>query len=148
MNVSYPWTTTAHQESVISAGGAPAGDAIGFRYWNEEPFRNGFKGFLDVLSTCVFAMSGSESVGLAAAESANPRKSVPNAVKSIFLRLSFFYILGSLAVSITVSPTDPNLFGSVSLDTVESLVDVWTNRLIVTGHQRLTIRIGIREQRP
>lgn len=97
---------------MISAGGAPNGDAIGFRYWKSEPFRSGFKGFLSVLSTCVFAMSGSESVGLAAAECGNPKDAVPKAVKSIFLRLSFFYILGSLMVSITVSPTDANLFGS------------------------------------
>jgi amino acid transporter len=56
-------------------------------------------------------MSGSENAGLVAAETANPRKSVPKAVGSIWLRLSLFYILGSLMVTITVSPKDPNLFG-------------------------------------
>ncbi|KAL2812202.1 amino acid permease/ SLC12A domain-containing protein [Aspergillus granulosus] len=96
---------------VISAGGAPDGDAIGFRYWNSEPFTNGFKGFLSVMPTCVFAMSGSENAALVAAETQNPRRSVPRAVGSIWLRLSLFYILGSLAITITVSPSDPNLFG-------------------------------------
>ena len=96
---------------VISAGGAPAEGPIGFRYWNAEPFINGFKGFLSVMPTCIFAMSGSENAGLVAAETANPRRSVPKAVGSIWLRLSLFYILGSLMVTITVSPHDPNLFG-------------------------------------
>lgn len=96
---------------VISAGGAPTHDKIGFRYWNQDPFINGFKGFLSVMPTCIFAMSGSENAGLVAAETANPRKSVPRAVGSIWMRLTLFYVMGSLIVTITVSPTDPGLFG-------------------------------------
>lgn len=41
---------------VISAGGAPAEGPIGFRYWNSSPFINGFKGFLSIMPTCIFAM--------------------------------------------------------------------------------------------
>ncbi|KAJ9139385.1 Amino acid transporter [Pleurostoma richardsiae] len=98
---------------VISAGGAPNHDAIGFRYWNQtHGFTHGFKGFLAVMPTCIFAMSGSENAGLVAAETANPRKSVPRAVSSIWIRLALFYIMGSLMVTITVSPYDENLFGA------------------------------------
>ncbi|KAL2002387.1 hypothetical protein VTN02DRAFT_55 [Thermoascus thermophilus] len=97
---------------VISAGGAPSHDAIGFRYWNSEPFTHGFKGWLSVLPTCIFAMSGSENCGLVAAEASNPRKAVPRAIGSIWIRLSLFYIIGSLMVTITVSPHDPDIFGS------------------------------------
>ena len=97
---------------MISAGGGPTGEAIGFRYWNQTPFTNGFKGWLSVMPTCIFAMAGSENAGLVAAETANPRKSVPRAVGSIWLRLALFYLLGSLIVTITVSPTDENLFGA------------------------------------
>ncbi|PYH47023.1 putative amino acid transporter [Aspergillus saccharolyticus JOP 1030-1] len=96
---------------VISAGGAPAEGPIGFRYWNEDAFINGFKGFLSVMPTCIFAMSGSENAALVAAETDNPRKAVPRAVGSIWIRLSLFYVLGSLMITITVSPMDPNLFG-------------------------------------
>ncbi|KZF25292.1 putative amino acid permease [Xylona heveae TC161] len=96
---------------VISAGGGPKGDAIGFRYWNEMPFINGFKGFLRVMPTCIFAMSGAESSGIVAAEAGNPLKAVPAAVRSIWVRLSLFYVIGALMVTITVSPKDPNLFG-------------------------------------
>lgn len=56
-------------------------------------------------------MAGSENAGLVAAETANPRKSVPRAVGSIWIRLATFYLLGSLVVTITVSPEDPDLFG-------------------------------------
>ncbi|OCL08744.1 amino acid transporter [Glonium stellatum] len=96
---------------VVSAGGAPKGGAIGFRYWNSMPFTHHFKGFLAVMPTCIFAMSGSENAGLVAAETSNPRKAVPRAIGSIWLRLSLFYLLGSLMVSITVSPKNPDLFG-------------------------------------
>ncbi|KAL4930436.1 amino acid permease/ SLC12A domain-containing protein [Aspergillus undulatus] len=96
---------------VVSAGGAPNENAIGFRYWNSTPFTNGFKGFLSVMPTCIFAMSGSENAALVAAETQNLRKSVPRAVGSIWLRLSLFYALGSFAITITVSPYDLNLFG-------------------------------------
>jgi amino acid permease len=52
---------------VVSAGGAPNNEAVGFRYWNSTPFHeNGFKGFLSVMPTCIFAMAGSENVGLVA----------------------------------------------------------------------------------
>ncbi|KAE8153368.1 amino acid permease/ SLC12A domain-containing protein [Aspergillus avenaceus] len=97
---------------VVSAGGAPNHDAIGFRYWNAYPFTKGFKGFLTVMPTCIFAMSGSENCALVAAETENPSKSVPKAVGSIWLRLSLFYILGSLVVTISVDPKDVNLFGA------------------------------------
>ncbi|KAI1411868.1 amino acid permease/ SLC12A domain-containing protein [Hypoxylon sp. FL1857] len=95
---------------VMSAGGAGYGP-VGFRYWNEMPFTHGFKGFLSVMPTCIFAMSGSENSGLVAAETSNPRKSIPRAVGSIWLRLSLFYLIGSLMITINVSPTNEDLFG-------------------------------------
>jgi len=95
---------------VISAGGAAA-EPVGFQYWNSMPFLNGFKGFLSVMPTCIFAMAGSENAGLVAAETKNPRRSVPKAVASIWIRLSLFYIMGSLIVTINVSPLNEDIFG-------------------------------------
>ncbi|KAJ5539299.1 hypothetical protein N7513_007631 [Penicillium frequentans] len=104
---------------VLSAGGGPKGGyparpggTIGFQFWNDMPFLNGFKGFLSVMPTCIFALSGSENAGLVAAETSNPLRSVPKAVKSMWIRLSLFYILGSLIITINVSPLDDNLFGA------------------------------------
>lgn len=96
---------------VISAGGAPNHHKTGFEYWNSMPFTHGFKGFLSVMGTCIFALGGSEMGGIVAAEAKNPLKAVPRAVGSIWMRLSLFYVLGALMVTITVSPKDPSLFG-------------------------------------
>lgn len=97
---------------IISAGGAPKGESIGFHYWRTLPFNhNGFKGFLAVLPTCIFSMAGIEIVGLVAAECKSPRKSVPIAVKSIWIRLGLFYILGSFVITIVLSPNNNQLLG-------------------------------------
>jgi amino acid transporter len=96
---------------VTSAGGAPGHGPVGFRYWTQEPFKNGLKGFFSVLPTCVFSMSGSENAGLVAAETANPKKAVPRAVGSIWLRLSLFYLLGALMITINVDPNNSDIFG-------------------------------------
>ncbi|KAH8689119.1 histidine permease [Talaromyces proteolyticus] len=101
---------------VISAGGAPNHHKTGFEYWNSMPFTHGFKGFLSVMSTCIFAMGGSEMGGIVAAEARNPKRSVPRAVNTIWLRLSAFYIIGSLVVTITVSPKDKDLFGGQGIN--------------------------------
>ncbi|ANB12871.1 amino acid permease GAP1 [Sugiyamaella lignohabitans] len=99
---------------VISAGGGPTHKSTGFHYWREKPFINGFKGFLSVMPNCIFALTGIELSGVVAAEARNPKASIPKSVQSIWLRLGFFYILGSFMVTITTNPNDPNLFGSGS----------------------------------
>ncbi|OJJ47388.1 hypothetical protein ASPZODRAFT_159268 [Penicilliopsis zonata CBS 506.65] len=96
---------------VITCGGTSEGP-IGFRYWDAQPFNNGFKGFLSVLPTCVFGMAGSENAALVATEVANPRRSVPKAISSIWMRLGLFYVLGSLMITLTVDPSNPDLFGA------------------------------------
>ncbi len=63
---------------IISAGGGPKGDSIGFQYWRAQPFNHhGFKGFLTVLPTCLFAMAGIEIVDLVAAECQSSRNLYP-----------------------------------------------------------------------
>ncbi|KAF7532704.1 hypothetical protein G7054_g7729 [Neopestalotiopsis clavispora] len=97
---------------IISAGGAPNHEKTGFRYWAEEPFIGGFAGFLAVLTNCIFSMSGSENSGLVACEVKDPRRSVPKSVGSIWLRLSIFYVVGSIVVTIATDPKNPDLFGA------------------------------------
>jgi amino acid transporter len=103
---------------VLSAGGGPKGGypareggTIGFEFWNSMPFINGAKGFFSIMPTCIFALAGSENSSLVAGETSNPRRAVPKAVTSMWVRLALFYILGGLIVTINVSPEDPNLFG-------------------------------------
>ncbi|KAG9714729.1 AAT family amino acid transporter, partial [Aureobasidium melanogenum] len=97
---------------VIDVGGVPTDTRgyIGVQYWqNGQAFRNGFKGFCSVFVTASFAFGGTELVGLAAAESANPRKALPQAVKQVFWRIAFFYIVGLFILGLVVPASNPNL---------------------------------------
>ncbi|KAJ8116913.1 hypothetical protein OPT61_g1762 [Boeremia exigua] len=88
---------------IINIGGGPEGSYIGGKFWRDPgPFRNGFKGLCSVFVNAAFAFSGTELVGLAAAETANPRKSLPTAVKQVFWRISLFYIVSLTIVGLLV----------------------------------------------
>ena len=70
-----------------------------------------------VFVTAAFAFAGTELVGLAAAETANPRKSLPTAVKQVFWRILLFYIVSLLLVGLLVrSDNERLLSGSSSAD--------------------------------
>ncbi|KAJ5050882.1 uncharacterized protein L3040_002750 [Drepanopeziza brunnea f. sp. 'multigermtubi'] len=103
---------------VLVLGGGPSdgkyGEYWGARLWHEDggPFKNGFKGICSVFITAAFSFSGTELVGLAAAESANPAKALPGAIKQIFYRITMFYIFGLFFVGLLVSANDPRLIGS------------------------------------
>ncbi|KAF4999889.1 hypothetical protein FGRMN_2127 [Fusarium graminum] len=97
---------------VINIGGEPDGGYIGGMYWrNPGPFNNGFKGFCSVFVTSAFSFTGTELIGLAAAETANPRKSLPTAIKQVFWRIALFYIVSLLLVGILVPSDDGRLVG-------------------------------------
>jgi amino acid transporter len=51
-------------------------------------------------------------VGLAAAESANPTRNMPGAIKQVFWRITVFYILGLFFVGLLVDSNDPSLLSS------------------------------------
>lgn len=95
---------------VINIGGQPDSGYIGGMYWrNPGAFNNGFKGFCTVLITSAFSFNGTELIGLAAAETANPRKSLPTAIKQVFWRISIFYILALMLVGLLVPSNEPRL---------------------------------------
>ncbi|KAI9874341.1 MAG: glyceraldehyde-3-phosphate dehydrogenase 1 [Pleopsidium flavum] len=103
---------------ILNCGGGPRGGYIGGRYWHDPgAFHNGFKGLCSVFVTAAFAFAGTELVGLAAAETANPRKSLPTAVKQVFWRITLFYIVSLTIVGLLVKYTDERLLnGSGSSD--------------------------------
>ncbi|KAH6639945.1 amino-acid permease inda1 [Truncatella angustata] len=102
---------------VMVLGGGPDNGRYneywGARYWHDPgAFHNGFLGFCSVFVTAAFAFSGTELVGLAAAESHNPVKALPGAIKQVFWRITLFYILGLLFVGLLIPYDDPNLLGA------------------------------------
>jgi amino acid transporter len=64
------------------------GRAIGTKYWYDPgAFNNGWWGFCSVLITAAFAYSGSELVGMTAAEQRRPERDMPKAIKQVFWRI-------------------------------------------------------------
>lgn len=102
---------------VLVLGGGPDGSRYdhytGAQLWYDPgAFKNGFKGFCAVFVTAAFSFSGTELVGLAAAEARNPVKSLPGAIKQVFWRITLFYILGLFFVGLLVPSDDPGLIGA------------------------------------
>jgi len=86
----------------IDAGASPQG-YLGFKYWGSPgafapyivednlPLAK-FVGFWSVLIQAGFSYQGTELVGIAAGETANPRKTVPSAIKKTFYRILIFFV--------------------------------------------------------
>lgn len=106
---------------VLICGGGPKGGFIGGKYWRDPgAFSAGFKGVCSVFVNAAFAFSGTELVGLAAAESQNPRKDLPTACKQVFWRITLFYMISLTIVGLLVPYNDPRLLGSSSVDITAS----------------------------
>jgi len=106
---------------ILNCGGAPDGGYIGGKYWSDPgAFHNGFKGLCSVFVTAAFAFAGTELVGLAAAETENPRKSLPTAVKQVFWRITIFYIVSLTVVGLLVPYDDKRLLTSGSANAAAS----------------------------
>jgi yeast amino acid transporter len=100
---------------VLNIGGTPSGGYIGGQFWRDPgAFHNGFKGLCSVFVMAAFAFAGTELVGLAAAETLNPRKSLPTAIKQVFWRITLFYIVALTLIGLLVPYTDERLLSSQS----------------------------------
>lgn len=72
--------------------------------WNDGGFfATGFMGMVSGFQIALFAFVGVELVGTAAAETANPRRTLPRAINAVPLRVAVFYI-GALWAILTVVP--------------------------------------------
>ncbi|KAK4945203.1 hypothetical protein LTR10_015629 [Elasticomyces elasticus] len=100
---------------IIDCGGVPTDTRgyIGARYWHSPytAFLNGFHGFCSVFVTAAFAYTGTELTGLAAAESADPRKEIPRASKQVVWRIAIFYVVNLFLVGLIV-PANSELYSS------------------------------------
>ena len=98
--------------------GIMGGHNVGFQNWvldggeaGKAPFVGGIVAMMGVFMIAGFSFQGTEIVGLAAAETDNPEKNVPKAIKSVFWRILLFYI-GSIFVVGTLIPfTSPDILG-------------------------------------
>lgn len=107
---------------VITCGGGPNHESIGFRYWRDPGAfvqylgiggsLGRFLGFWTTLNNALYAYSGIENITLAAAETKNPRRAIPMAAKRIFIRIILFYVVTIFMVGLVVPSNDPNLLAS------------------------------------
>lgn len=106
---------------VLICGGGPSHEFIGGKNWREPGrFANGFKGVCSVFVTAAFSFGGTEMVGLTAAETPNPRKTLPKAIKQVFWRICLFYLVSLTIVACLVSYDDDRLLGDSSVDATAS----------------------------
>jgi yeast amino acid transporter len=104
---------------VITSGGAPNHEAIGFRYWHDPgPWTNyngiagntgRFLGFLSALINASFSFVGIEAVVISAAEAMDPHRSVPKSSSRVTYQIGFFYILGTILISLIIDPRNGGL---------------------------------------
>ncbi|OBA23643.1 arginine permease [Metschnikowia bicuspidata var. bicuspidata NRRL YB-4993] len=104
--------------------GAGVTGPVGFRYWrNPGPWGDGgeftqyvnnintarFLNWLNSLISALFTFQGVELVGVSCGESANPRKTVPAAIKKVIWRIGIFYIMSIFFMGLLVPYNDPKL---------------------------------------
>lgn len=119
----------------IDLGGVgPKYDRIGFRYWNtpgamKEYIAKGDKGrFLGWFSTLIqaaFSFAGVETVAVAAGETENPRRNIPKAVRRVFYRILFFYVIGSLIIGMIVPYNEPHLLSAQATGKANGAQSPW-----------------------
>ncbi|POY76820.1 hypothetical protein BMF94_0072 [Rhodotorula taiwanensis] len=83
---------------IIDCGGVPNGEYIGGRYWHNpgafvqflgiEGAKGRFLGTWAVLIQASFSYIGTEIVAIAAGETKDPRKTLPRAIKNVYIRVT------------------------------------------------------------
>ncbi|KAJ5550303.1 Amino acid/polyamine transporter I [Penicillium sp. DV-2018c] len=108
---------------IITLGGAPTHDRIGFRYWQHPGPMNTylkdgalgrFLAFWKVFIQATFSYGGSEMVVVAAGETENPRRNIPKAVRRVFWRIAIFYVGSVFLVGLCVSSKDGRLLNAIA----------------------------------
>lgn len=93
----------------------------GFKYWKDPgAFSNGVLGVINALVLAALSMTGTDIVGVSAGESANPRKAIPQAVKNVFFRIIFIYILSVFVMGMLIPWNDPHNLSLSGRDTTVS----------------------------
>lgn len=106
---------------IIDLNGGPKQDRLGFKWWKNPGAMKEYKGtgstgrflgFFSVLVNAAFSYGGVEMVAVAAGEAENPRKNIPKAVRRVFWRILFFYVLGTLAIGVLIPYNADGLLGT------------------------------------
>lgn len=105
---------------IVSAGGNPKHEVIGFKYWTGEngPFQQykgipgslgRFLGFWATLTRAAFGYVGVENVSLAAGEAQDPKNSMSKAIRRVWIRIVIFFITTVFVMTLIMPSSDPRL---------------------------------------
>ncbi|MDR2240859.1 MAG: D-serine/D-alanine/glycine transporter [Zoogloeaceae bacterium] len=85
---------------IVTGFRSPSGAVASFsNLWNDGGmFPMGIAGFFAGFQFAVFATAGTELVGVAAAETRDPHKTLPRAINAIQIRIIMFYVLALLVI--------------------------------------------------
>lgn len=99
---------------VLMILGILGGESPGFSNWTREdaPFVNGFGGMMAVFMIAGFSFQGTEMVGVTAGEAQDPEKSIPRAIRSVFIRILLFYVGAIAVIGFLLPYTDQRLLGA------------------------------------
>ncbi|MGL4205720.1 MAG: amino acid permease [Aeromonadaceae bacterium] len=75
----------------------------------DAPFVGGIPAVISVAMIAGFSFQGTELIGVAAGESADPGKNIPRAVRQVFWRILLFYVFAILIIGVLIPYTDPLL---------------------------------------
>ncbi|KZV99042.1 amino acid permease [Exidia glandulosa HHB12029] len=104
---------------VLDLGGGPNHERIGFRYWkNPGPFAHEggesratgrFLGFVACLNQAAFSFIGTETIAFCAGETKDPQRTLPRAVRQVWIRIIVFYVIGTFIIGLLVPSNEPGL---------------------------------------
>ena len=127
---------------IIDLGGGPTRDRLGFRYWKNpgamKPYvadgdLGRFLGLFSTLVNAAFSYSGVEICAVAAGETENPRRNIPKAVRRVFWRILFFYVIGSLAIGVLIPYNASRLLDAIHDDNSGGAASPWVIAIYRAG---------------
>ena len=127
---------------IIDLGGGPTRDRLGFRYWKNpgamKPYvadgdLGRFLGLFSTLANAAFSYSGVEICAVAAGETENPRRNIPKAVRRVFWRILFFYVIGSLAIGVLIPYNESRLLDAIHHNSPGGAASPWVIAIYRAG---------------
>ncbi|KAI1141488.1 amino acid permease/ SLC12A domain-containing protein [Hypoxylon sp. FL0543] len=116
--------------AILINTGAIGGEYIGFRYWRDPgAIANGINGFGKTFVLAAVYYSGTEMLALTAAESRNPKKDLPKAIRQTFWRILVIFLGLVFFAGIIVPYNESSLLTATS----KSAQSPWTVALVRAG---------------
>lgn len=116
----------------------------GWHNWaiGDGPFVGGFSAIIGISMIVGFSFQGTELIGIAAGESQDPGKNIPQAIRKVFWRILLFYIFAILIISLIIPYDDPNLLRNDVTDiSLSPFTLVFQNAGLLSGAEVMNIVI-------